>query len=207
MAGISEEITAAVSSLCNILDAKYINYCDESTHHDLECPPGNLRYIFATGSFACGEWQYGDDVRLVCMTDNTEGIFWPYVREKFQLKDNVSLPSFHEPMELSSPSFSRSNDGRYGALSGFLSLRGKNKVRERRILSEADVKLVLTSHVLGRLPVLSPLLRKATSLRSAGQDYRHDRRNISIPRPRQERLRPSHRAESRYGGRYAPACR
>ena len=125
---IVNEIDQAVASLSETLYAKFVNFFDRPTLQDLERPRGNLRYLIVTGTYAYGEWRYGDDVRLVCMTENAESTFWSYVAEKLKLKESTDLPS-NGVMELSSPAFSRTSDGTHGSLAEFATLSRKDKVR------------------------------------------------------------------------------
>ena len=120
MADVSN-IDNAVLLLSEILDAKHVNFFDQATLEDLARPLGQWRYIIATGSYACGEWRYGDNVRLVCMTQNTRETFWSYVVEKLELKNQPNL--FHPlnaVMELSDPFWSRTIDNEDSILSNFM---------------------------------------------------------------------------------------
>ena len=124
---IVAEIDQAVASLADTIYAKFVNFFDRSTLQDLERPRGNLRYLIITGTAAYGEWRYGDNVRLVCMTENAESTFWSYIAEKLKLKDGTALPT-NGVMELSSPAFSRTKDGSHGGLAEFATLSRKDKV-------------------------------------------------------------------------------
>ena len=84
-------------------------------------------YVIALDSYACGVWQHGEDVHLICFTKTKQSTFWQVLREKLQLPEEVSLPSGVD-MELSATEFSRNIDSTPGPLSAFASLSRKDKV-------------------------------------------------------------------------------
>ncbi|KAK5122580.1 hypothetical protein LTR85_003843 [Meristemomyces frigidus] len=69
------------------------NYEESSRHR------GPRRLLYPTGTFAAAVWQPGDDVRLVCMSDDRKDLFWEIVAEALDLdaspapeKDTLALP-------------------------------------------------------------------------------------------------------------------
>ena len=126
MAGrMAEEANEAILSLVKSLDATLLNFFEPAVIEDEEKPP-LMRYVFITGVSAIGEWQHGDNVHLVCMTETSEALFWEYVGEKLQLKERINLPT-SSTIELSSPTFSRALDGSASMLSKFSTLSRKDK--------------------------------------------------------------------------------
>ena len=120
-------ITSIVWSLSKKLDAKILLPFNPEDPITLERPPGRVRYLILTGPCAFGGESKNDQIRLVCMTENSESTFWQYVAEKLELRDNAPLPS-NSVMELSSDVYARTNDGSQSFLSEVRKLSRKNKV-------------------------------------------------------------------------------
>lgn len=121
-------IINAIQSLSNTLQAKYINFFDKSTLTDLRLPPGQKRYLIPTGSIALNAWRHGDDVHLVCMSEDSPELHTSLVAERLQLHPDTKLPA-NDILELSSPTLSRSVKGGRGNLSTFVDLKRNDKVR------------------------------------------------------------------------------
>jgi len=49
--------------------------------------PGPQRYLFPAGPYALGLCHPGDEIHLVCLTDNSSNTFWEYIAEKFDRED------------------------------------------------------------------------------------------------------------------------
>ena len=124
---LGQEIFTVVQELCTALDAKYINFFYRGTLNDLDRPAERRRYLVATGSHAIQEWRYGDEIHLVCMTQNSQKLFWSYVAEHLSLKEGISLPS-NGTMELSSSALLRTLDGAGSIISRIAALSRKHQV-------------------------------------------------------------------------------
>lgn len=126
---IIKRIYLAVASLNATMNAKFINFFDRTTLDAIILAPGSARYVVTTGTLACGEWRDGDDVRLVCLTETSESLFWEYVAERLELKERTKMPaSGTSIMELSSHAFSKALDGGASQLSEFATLSRKDQV-------------------------------------------------------------------------------
>ncbi|KAK3725917.1 hypothetical protein LTR37_000065 [Vermiconidia calcicola] len=137
---LGQEIFTVIQELCTALDAKYVNFFYRATLNDLDRPAERRRYLVATGSHAIQEWRYGDDIHLVCMTQNSQKLFWPYVAEHLSLKDGISLPS-NGTMELSSPALLRTLNGAGSVISKIAALSRKNKAGCKFYLHYAIIPL------------------------------------------------------------------
>lgn len=49
--------------------------------------PGPQRYLFPTGPYALGLSHTGDEIHIVCLTDNSSNTFWEYIAEKLDRED------------------------------------------------------------------------------------------------------------------------
>lgn len=84
MAASNESIDQVVARLTKQIDCPLLSY----THIDQSTSvSGPLRYLFPVGSYAIGPWHPGDDVHLVCLTDNSSNTFWEYIAEKLERED------------------------------------------------------------------------------------------------------------------------
>lgn len=69
-------VHSAVRRLADTLESIYIDFLD-----GLDCVSASAhrrpsRLLFPTGTYAAAAWMPGDDVRLVCMSDERRSIFW-----------------------------------------------------------------------------------------------------------------------------------
>jgi hypothetical protein len=131
---LNQKISKAIESLCGALNAKFVNFFDDNTLTDknLHTQVPNKRYVIATGSYACGVWRYGEDIHLVCMTQNSQWTHWRYFGEVLQVEEgeDVALPSEGGTIELSDARYSQSKSGTRGRLVEFVRLSGKDEVRD-----------------------------------------------------------------------------
>jgi uncharacterized protein (UPF0248 family) len=84
MATANESIDGTIADLAEQIDCSLLSY-----EHDNQSPstPGPLRYLFPVGPYAIGLWKPGDEVHLVCLTDNSSNTFWEYIAEKLRRED------------------------------------------------------------------------------------------------------------------------
>lgn len=88
MAADARAIDDAVAKLVQRLE------CELQTYQPKQSPqsrPGPQRHLFPTGPYALGLWYPGDDVHLICLTDNSSNTFWEYIAEKLERED---LPKY-----------------------------------------------------------------------------------------------------------------
>ena len=81
---MSTSIHQTVARLADQID------CQLLSHTQLSQPsqgPGPIRHLFPVGSYAIGLWHLGDEVHLVCLTDNSSNTFWDYIAEKLERED------------------------------------------------------------------------------------------------------------------------
>ncbi|KAK4903146.1 hypothetical protein LTR27_000074 [Elasticomyces elasticus] len=85
MAASDEMISASIHTFCETLHAYYARL---PTQDGSELMPTMRpqRYIFSTSTLAAGIWLPGDDVHLVCMTEDRKQIFWSIVVETLGLE-------------------------------------------------------------------------------------------------------------------------
>lgn len=84
----TEAIQNTVARLAEQLQCELQNY---KPTRPSQPRPGPQRYLYPTGLFALGLWQPGDEIHLVCLTDNSPNTFWEYIAEKLDRED---LPKF-----------------------------------------------------------------------------------------------------------------
>jgi hypothetical protein len=126
------EITNAIELLCTQTQTSYVNFFDKSTltPENLTRPVGSVRYIFPTGSFAFGEWNYGDDVHLVILTPVSRNLTWSLLAEQLNI-DVTRFTVFTDDLTLSAPCLSRNKAGGQSLLGEFAKLSCRNKVRSK----------------------------------------------------------------------------
>ena len=78
----------AVEQFANKLDAFYlkIKQTSDATSH---ISTRQRRYLIPTGPFALDLHTSGDEINLVCLSDNTPKIFWSFVGERLGLEDDA----------------------------------------------------------------------------------------------------------------------
>lgn len=84
MAGNTSITLRLVSGLTERLECELLTY---DTISSVSVRPGPQRYLFATGPYALDLRHPGDDVHLVCLTDNSSNTFWEYIAEKLDRED------------------------------------------------------------------------------------------------------------------------
>lgn len=82
------EASKVVARLTDQIECEPLTY---TSHIATQPRPGPRRYLFPAGAYALGLWHPGDDIHLVCLTDNSSDTFWNYIAEKFDRED---LPKF-----------------------------------------------------------------------------------------------------------------
>ena len=75
-----------VLGLTERLECKLLTY---NTINSVPVRPGPQRSMLPVGPYALGLCYSGDEVHLVCLTDNSSNTFWEYIAEKL---DNEDLP-------------------------------------------------------------------------------------------------------------------
>lgn len=77
-------IHETLAHLTDQIDCQLLSYT-----HSTQPPsrPGPLRHLFPVGPYAIGLWHPGDEVHLVCLTDNSSNTFWEYIAEKLDRED------------------------------------------------------------------------------------------------------------------------
>jgi uncharacterized protein (UPF0248 family) len=85
MAETTSTIRRLVSSLTERLECELLTY--NPTNSVSVRPGGPQRYLFPTGPYALELCHPGDDVHLVCLTDNSSNTFWEYIAEKLDRED------------------------------------------------------------------------------------------------------------------------
>jgi uncharacterized protein (UPF0248 family) len=84
MAQFIESTNETISLLAKHIDCPLLDY---ELSHQLPSGPGPLRYLFPVGPYAIGLWHPGDEIHLVCLTDNSSNIFWEYIAERLERED------------------------------------------------------------------------------------------------------------------------
>ncbi|KAM0720283.1 hypothetical protein Q7P37_004419 [Cladosporium fusiforme] len=93
-------MAAVDATVSRVLDLAQQLQCKLQSHtENLLARPraGPQRHLFPVGSFALGIWHPGDEVHLVCLTDNSPNTFWEYAAERLERED---LPKFDCPVTL-----------------------------------------------------------------------------------------------------------
>jgi uncharacterized protein (UPF0248 family) len=81
-------IDRLLSSLAKRLECELLTY---NPANSLSVRPGPQRYMFPAGPHALGLSHTGDEVHIVCLTDNSSNTFWEYIAEKL---DSEDLPKY-----------------------------------------------------------------------------------------------------------------
>ncbi|KAK4953098.1 hypothetical protein LTR10_008804 [Elasticomyces elasticus] len=82
MAATDEIISASIRTFCETLHAHYVKLPIQDGSPTMR----PQRYIFSTSTLAAGIWLPGDDVHLVCITEDRKQIFWSIVAETLGLE-------------------------------------------------------------------------------------------------------------------------
>ena len=81
---MATSIQDTVAHLVNQIDCQLLSYAQLSQPPQR---PGPVRLLFPVGPYAIGLWHPGDEVHLVCLTDNSSNTFWEYIVEKLERED------------------------------------------------------------------------------------------------------------------------
>ncbi|KAM0706631.1 hypothetical protein Q7P35_005959 [Cladosporium inversicolor] len=81
---MSTSIHDTVAHLAAQIDCELLPYTQLSQPPQ---KPGPVRHLFSVGPYAIGLWHPGDEVHLVCLTDNSSNTFWEYIAEKLNRED------------------------------------------------------------------------------------------------------------------------
>lgn len=81
---MSTSIHGTVAHLAAQIDCELLPYTQLSQPPQ---KPGPVRHLFPAGPYAIGLWHPGDEVHLVCLTDNSSNTFWEYIAEKLNRED------------------------------------------------------------------------------------------------------------------------
>ena len=84
MAGQNELIDEQVAQLADRIGCQLLSYTNVDATPTRHRPQ---RYLFPVGAYAIGLWQPGDDIHLVCLTDNGNNTFWDYIAESLNRDD------------------------------------------------------------------------------------------------------------------------
>lgn len=139
---IIKRIDAAISRLCNDLNAIYTNFFDRSTLQTSDPQVINPRRIVPIGTYACRVWQPGEDVHLICGSSNTAEIFWNYLKENLCLNEDAGLPNKSQPatIDLSASKLSRKTEASRCCLHEFADLSVKDEAGCGFYLHYAEVQ-------------------------------------------------------------------
>ncbi|KAK5679007.1 hypothetical protein LTS10_008662 [Elasticomyces elasticus] len=85
MATTDEMISASIRTFCETLRAHYVRLPIQDGSETMPAMRPQ-RYIFPTSTLAAGVWLPGDDVHLVCITEDRKQIFWSIVAETLGLE-------------------------------------------------------------------------------------------------------------------------
>ncbi|KAK3635130.1 hypothetical protein LTR56_014902 [Elasticomyces elasticus] len=85
MAATDEMISASIRTFCETLHAHYVRLPMQDGSEPMQTMRPQ-RYIFPTSTLATGVWLPGDDVHLVCITEDRKQIFWSIVAETLGLE-------------------------------------------------------------------------------------------------------------------------
>lgn len=80
----NESINEQVDQLADRIGCQLLSYTNVVATPTHRRPQ---RYLFSVGAYAVGLWQPGDEVHLVCLTDNGNNTFWEYIAEKLGRDD------------------------------------------------------------------------------------------------------------------------
>lgn len=81
---MSTSIHDTVARLADQIDCQLLSYTQLSQPSQR---PGPVRHLFPVGAYAIGLWHPGDEVHLICLTDNSSNTFWEYIAEKLERED------------------------------------------------------------------------------------------------------------------------
>ena len=81
---MSTSIHETVAHLARRIDCQLLSYTLPSQPTPRSGP---LRHLFPVGPYAIGLCHPGDEVHLVCLTDNSSNTFWEYIAEKLERED------------------------------------------------------------------------------------------------------------------------
>jgi len=81
---MSTQIHETVAQLADQIDCQLLS-CTQLSQASQR--PGPVRHLFPVGPYAIGLWHPGDEVHLVCLTDNSSNTFWEYIAEKLERED------------------------------------------------------------------------------------------------------------------------
>jgi uncharacterized protein (UPF0248 family) len=84
MAETTLNVHRLVSDLTKRLECELLTY---NPTNSVSVRPGPQRYLFPAGPYALDLCYPGDDVHLVCLTDNSSNTFWDYIAEKLDRED------------------------------------------------------------------------------------------------------------------------
>lgn len=81
---MATSIEETVAHLVDQIDCQLLSYTQLSQQPQR---PGPIRHLFPVGPYAIGLWHPGDEIHLVCLTDNGSNTFWEYIAEKLERED------------------------------------------------------------------------------------------------------------------------
>lgn len=84
MAASNKSIEKAVAHLAEQIGCPLLSYQNIGQSQSI---PGPLRFLFPLGAYSMGIWHPGDEIHLVCLTDNSSNTFWEYIAEKLGRED------------------------------------------------------------------------------------------------------------------------
>jgi uncharacterized protein (UPF0248 family) len=84
MAATIESVNETISHLAKHIDCSLLDY---ELSRKPPSVPGPSRYLFPVGAYAIGIWHPGDEIHLVCLTDNSSNIFWEYIAERLEREE------------------------------------------------------------------------------------------------------------------------
>ena len=132
MAGtrIEKKIATAIGRLCDAMGAIYTNFFDPSTLQQVHQRTAIKRRIIPTSTYACGQWHAGDDVGLICISNQSLETSLACFRENVHLDEAVKLPRAEgfPIVALSKPELSQNADPTLCCLSSFFELSRRGQV-------------------------------------------------------------------------------
>ena len=81
---MSPSVHETVLRLADQIDCQLLSYTPSSQPPPRPSP---VRHLFPVGPYAIGLWHPGDEIHLVCLTDNSSNTFWEYIAEKLERED------------------------------------------------------------------------------------------------------------------------